>query len=78
MFSQLIEPCLFNPFWTARIDLLFRNNTCEPPVPFMHNHFAPLIICSQKNAKKKGNRKHKLSPHSTRHLKPEKPDGQSS
>ena len=44
----------------------------------MHNHYVPLIICSQKNAKNKGNRKHKLSPHSTSHLKSKKPCGQSS
>ena len=78
MFSQLIEPRLFNPFSTEKIHLLFCNNTCEPPVPFMHNHYVPLIICSQKNAKNKGNRKHKLSPHSTSHLKSKNPCGQSS
>ena len=78
MFSQLTEPCLFNPFSTKKIHLLFRNNTCEPPVPFRNHHSVSLIICSQKNAKNKGNRKHKLSPHSTSHLKSEKPPGQSS
>ena len=65
MFSQLIEPRLFNPFSTEKIHLLFCNNTCEPPVPFMHNHYVPLIICSQKNAKNKGNRKinyHHIQP----------------
>ena len=44
----------------------------------MHNHYAPLIICSKKNSKNKGNRKHKLSPHSTSHLKSTKPCGESS
>ena len=78
MFSQLTEPCLFNPFSTKKIHLLFRNNTCEPPVPFRNHHSVSLIICSQKNAKNKGNRKHKLSPHSTSHLKSKKPCGQSS
>ena len=74
-FSQLIKPRLFNPFSTEKIHLLFCNNTCEPPVPFMHNHFAPLMICSQENAKNKGNRKQKLSPHSTSHLKSKKTCG---
>ena len=67
MFSQLIEPRLFNPF-----------STCEPPVPFVHNRYLPIIICSQKNAKGKANRKHKLSPHSTNHLKSKLLCGQSS
>ena len=78
MFSQLIEPRLFNPSSTEKIYLLFCSNTCEPPVPFMHNHYVPLMICFQKNAKNKGNRKHKVSPHSTSHLKSKKPRGQSS
>ena len=38
----------------------------------------PLIICSQENAKNKGNRKHKLSSHSASNLKSKKPCGQSS
>ena len=37
-----------------------------------------LIICFQKNVQNKGNRKHKLSSHSTSHLKSKKPSGQSS
>ena len=78
MFSQLIEPRLFNPFSSEKLYLLFCNNTCEPPVPFIHNHYVPLIICSQKNAKNKGNRKHKLSSHSTSNLKSKKLCGQSS
>ena len=53
-------------------------STCEPPVPFMHNHYVPLIICSQKNAKNKGNRKHKLSSDSASNIKSKKPCGQSS
>ena len=57
MFSQLIEPRLFNPLSNEIIHLLFCNNTCEPPVPLMKNHYVPLLICSQKNAKNKGNRK---------------------
>ena len=51
MFSQLIEPRLFNPFSTEKIHLFFWNNTCGPPVPFMDNHYVPLIICSQKMLK---------------------------
>ena len=78
IFSQLIEPRLFNPFSAEKIHLLFCNHTCEPPVPLMHNHYVPLIICSQKNAKNKGNRKCKLSPHPTSHFKSKKPCGQSS
>ena len=73
----MIEPRLFNPFSNENINLLFCNNTCEPPIPFMHNHYVPLIICSRKNAKNKGNRKHKLSLHSASHLKSKKPCGQS-
>ena len=78
MSSQLIEPCLFNPFSGEKINLLFCNNTCEPPDPFMHNHYVPVVICSQKNAKNKGNRKHKLSSYSPSNLKSKKPCAQSS
>ena len=53
MFGQLIEPPLFNPFSSEKIHLLFCNNTCNLPVPFMHNHYIPLIICSQKMLKTK-------------------------
>ena len=78
MFSQLIEPRLFNPFSSEKIHLLFCNNTFEPPIPFMHNHYVPLIICSQKNAKNKENRKYNLSSHLTSNLKSKKPCDQSS
>ena len=76
----MIEPRLFNPFSSEKIHLLFCSNTYEPPVPLRHNHYVPLIICSQKkkkkkklktktkqksNLKNKGNRKHKLSLHLT-------------
>ena len=44
----------------------------------MHNHYVPLIICSQKNAQNEGNRKHKLSSHSTSNSKFKNPCGQSS
>ena len=44
----------------------------------MHNHYVPFIICSQKIAKNKGNRKHKLSSHSTSNLKSKKTCDQSS
>ena len=57
----MIEPRLLNPFGSEKIHLLFCNNTCEPPVPFMHNHYVPLLICSQKNAKNKGNRKQTIT-----------------
>ena len=77
MFSQLTKPRLFNPFSSEKIHLLCCNNTCEPPVPFMHNHYIALNICSQKNAKNKGNRKHKISSHSTVNSKSKKPCGQS-
>ena len=53
MFSQLTEPCLFNPFGSEKIHLLFCNNTCEAPVLFMHNYHVPLIICFQKILKAK-------------------------
>ena len=42
----------------------------------MHNHYVLLIICCQKNVKNKENRKHKLSSHSTSHLKSKRPRGQ--
>ena len=54
IFSQMIEPRLFNPFSSKEILLLFCN-ICEPPVPFMYNWYVQLIICSQKNAKKMAN-----------------------
>ena len=54
MFSQLIEPRLFNPSISEKVHLLFFNNT-----PFMPNHNVPLIICFQKNTKSKGNLKSK-------------------
>ena len=44
----------------------------------MHNYYVPLIICTQKHAKNKGNRKHKISSHSTSNLKTKKPYDQSS
>ena len=78
MLNQLIEPRLLNPFSSEKIHLLFCNNTCEPPLPFMHDHYVPLIIYSQKNAKNKGNRRYKLSSHSTSKLKSKMPCGQSS
>ena len=53
MLSQLIETRLFNSFNSEKIHLLFCNNTWELPVPFMHNHHVPLIICSQKLLKTK-------------------------
>ena len=53
MFSQLIDPRLFNPFSSEKIHWLFCNNTCEPPVPFTHNHDVLLIICSQEMLKTK-------------------------
>ena len=53
MFSELIEPLLFNPFRTEKIHLLFSKNICEPPVLFLHNHYVSLIICSQKMLKTK-------------------------
>ena len=63
IFSQLIEPYIFNPFSNEKGDLLLCNNSSKPPVPFMYNRYVPLIICFQRNAKSKANRKHKLSSH---------------
>ena len=77
LFSQLIEPRLFNPFNSEKSHLLFCNNTSKPLVPFVHNHYVPWVICSQKIAKNKGNRKHKLSSHSTNNLKSKNPCGKS-
>ena len=48
MFSQLSWPCLFNAFRNKKVDLLFCNNACEPPVPFMYNCHVYQIIHSQK------------------------------
>ena len=76
MFSQLIQPYLFNLF-NNKIHLLFCNNTSKPQVPFMYNHYVPLIIFYE-NAKNKAIRKHKLPSHSTSNLKYKKPCGQSS
>ena len=47
----MIESRLLNGFSNEKIHLLFCNNTCEPPIPFMQNHYVPLIICSQKMLK---------------------------
>ena len=78
--QSTIEPRLFNPFSSEKIHLLFCNNTSEPPIPFMDNQYVRLIIYSQKKreAKIKGNGKHKLSSHSTSNLKSKKTCDQSS
>ena len=58
--------------------MLFSNNTCKTLVTFAHNQYAPLISCSQKNAKSLENRKYHLSSRSTSNLKSKIPCGQSS
>ena len=52
-FQSLIDPCLFKLFRGEKIHLVCCNNTCEPTVPFMHNHYNPLMICCQKMLKAK-------------------------
>ena len=70
MFSQLIQPYLFNPFSNKKIHLLFCNNTSKPPVPFIIAMFPLLFFFFfSKNAKSKAIRKHKLPSHSTNNLK---------
>ena len=73
MFNQLIKPRAFPSFNSDTIHLLFCNNSIVPPTPFRHNHYVPLIFCSEKNKVnkkrklvtsqecKKGNTKHALS-----------------
>ena len=53
MFNQLIQPHLANHFRSEKIHLLFCSNLFEPPVPFSHNHYAPLIMCPKKNTPNK-------------------------
>ena len=57
MFNQLIKPREFPSFNSEIIHLLFCNNSIVPPTPFRHNHYVPLIFCSEKN---KVNKKRKL------------------
>ena len=56
MFNQLIQPRLANYLSSEKIHLLFCSTLFEPPVPFSHNHYAPLIMCPKKNTP---NKKHK-------------------
>ena len=49
MFNQLIKPREFYSFNSERIHLLFCNNSIIPPITFRHNHYVPLIFCSEKN-----------------------------
>ena len=64
MFDQLIKPRESPSFNSETIHLLFCNNCIVPPTPFRHpptqfrhNHYVPLIFCSEKN---KLNKKCKL------------------
>ena len=49
MFNQLTKPREFPSFNSETIHLLFCNNSTDPPTPFRHNHYLPLIFCSEKN-----------------------------
>ena len=49
IFNQLIKPRELPSFNSETIDLLFYINTIVPPIPFKHNHYVPLIFCSEKN-----------------------------
>ena len=53
MFKQLIQPRLANYLSSEKIHLLFCSNLFELPVPFSHNHYAPLIMCPKKNTPNK-------------------------
>ena len=62
MFNQLIKPgkCpFFNWFYLffKTIYLFFCNSSIVPPTRFRHNHYVPLMFCSEKN---KANKKRKL------------------
>ena len=57
MFNQLIKPRECPSFNSETIHLLFCNNSIVSPTPFRHNHYVPLIFCSEKN---KVNKKRKL------------------
>ena len=57
LFNQLVKPREFPSFNSETIHLLFCNNSIVPPTPFRHNHYVPLIFCSEKN---KVNKKRKL------------------
>ena len=57
MINQLIKPRKFPSFNSEAIHLLFCNNSIVPPTAFRHNHYVPLIFCSEKN---KVNKKHKM------------------
>ena len=49
MFNQLIKPREFPSFNSETTHLLFFNNSIVPPTLFRHNHYVPLIFCSEKN-----------------------------
>ena len=49
MFNQLIKPREFPSFNSETIHLLFYNNSIVPPTPFRHNHYVPLVFCSEKD-----------------------------
>ena len=57
MFNQLIKPGKFPSFNSQTIYLFFCNSGIVPPTRFGHNHYVPLIFCSEKN---KANEKRKL------------------
>ena len=56
MLNQRIQPRLANYLNSEKIHLLFCSNVFEPPVPFSHNLYAPLIMYPKKNTP---NKKHK-------------------
>ena len=57
MFNQLIKPREFPNFNSEIIHILFCNNSIVPSTAFTHNHYVPLIFCSEKI---KVNKKRKL------------------
>ena len=49
MFNQPIKPREFSSFNSETVHLLFCNNSIVPSTPLRHNHYAPLIFCTEKN-----------------------------
>ena len=57
MFNQFIKSREFSSFNSETIWLLFFKNNIVPQTPFRHNHYVPLIFCSENN---KVNKRRKL------------------
>ena len=51
MFDQLINPREFPSFNSETIHSLFCNNGVVSPISIRHNHYVPVIFCSEKKSK---------------------------